>query len=117
MCIAGVTWRRSPPLSWPRRRRCPMRNIAMTVLSALLTACAVGPNYVRPAIKADTAFVNANVGPYSEQYPIAQFWTEFGDTTLDQLVDEALRANHDLRIALAHVQEARALHRETRLDL
>jgi multidrug efflux system outer membrane protein len=94
-----------------------MRKIATTLLTALLSACAVGPNYVRPPLKTDAAFVNAKVGPYSEQYPIARFWTEFGDATLDQLVDDALLANYDLRIALAHVKEARALHRETRLDL
>jgi len=94
-----------------------MRNIATTLLVALLSACAVGPNYVRPAIKTDSVFVNAKVATYSEQYPVARFWTQFGDETLDQLVDDALLANHDLRIALAHVKEARALHRETRLDL
>src|SRR5882762_10006144 len=111
MCIVGVIWRRSPRPSWQRRRRCPMRNIATTLLAALLAACAVGPNYVRPQIKADAVFVNAKAATYSEQYPIAQFWTEFGDATLDQLVGDALLANHDLRIALAHVKESRALHR------
>ncbi len=94
-----------------------MRKIATTLLAALLAACAVGPNYVRPAIKTDAAFVNAKGASYSDQYPVARFWRQFGDATLDQLVDDALLANHDLRIALAHVQEARALHRETRLDL
>ena len=94
-----------------------MRSITTLLLTALLTACAVGPDYRRPALKTDSEFVNAKAVTYSDQYPIAHFWTEFGDETLDQLVGDALLENHDLRIALAHVREARALHRETRLDL
>jgi len=94
-----------------------MRSIATLLLAALLTACAVGPDYRRPALKTGAEFVNAKAVTYSDQYPIAHFWTEFGDETLDHLVGDALLENHDLRIALAHVREARALHRETRLDL
>jgi len=94
-----------------------MRNIATLLLTTLLAACAVGPDYLRPATKTDSEFVNAKAATYSQQYPVAHFWTEFGDATLDQLVDDALLENHDLRIALAHVREARALHRETRLDM
>src|SRR5258706_53792 len=117
MFIAGTPRRHSPTASLPRGRRCPMRSIATLLLAALLTACAVGPDYRRPALKTGAEFVNAKAVTYSDQYPIAHFWTEFGDETLDHLVGDALLENHDLRIALAHVREARALHRETRLDL
>jgi len=94
-----------------------MRKLALLSLAALLPACAVGPNYVRPEVKTEATFANARATQYSEQDAVARFWTQFGDETLDKLVDDALIANHDLRIALAHVKEARAIHRETRLDL
>ena len=94
-----------------------MRKLALLSLAALLSACAVGPNYVRPEVKTEATFANAKATEYSEQDAVARFWTQFGDATLDKLVDDALAANHDLRIALAHVQEARAINRETRLDL
>jgi multidrug efflux system outer membrane protein len=94
-----------------------MAKLALLTLAALLSACAVGPNYTRPDIKTEATFANAKATEYSEQDAVAQFWTQFGDETLDTLVNDALLANHDLRIALAHVKEARALNRETRLDL
>ena len=43
-----------------------------------------------------------------------------GSSTIDllnRLVIEALTANHDLRIALAHLQQARALRTQALLDL
>jgi multidrug efflux system outer membrane protein len=47
----------------------------------------------------------------------AEFWQAFGDTRLSRLIDEALVANHDLRIALARLDGARALARESRFNL
>src|SRR5207237_8767609 len=46
-----------------------------------------------------------------------KFWTQLGDDTLNQLVDEALQANHDLRMAVGRLVEARALRREAGFDL
>ncbi len=46
-----------------------------------------------------------------------QFWRQFDDDTLDQLVSDALTANHDLRIALGNLVEARGSRRESLYDL
>jgi len=54
---------------------------------------------------------------YSTDEAQSQFWTQFGDDTLDHLVDDALAANHDLRIALGRLVEARAARRESLFDL
>ncbi len=94
-----------------------MRKLALLSLAALLSACAVGPNYVKPDVKTAPGFSGAAAATYTAQDPVAQFWTQFNDETLDQLVGDALAANHDLRIALAHVKEARALNRESKFDL
>ncbi len=91
------------------------------LIAATLSACAVGPDYKQPEQPVAQHFANSEATTFteasSEQYLLASFWTQFGDATLDQLVEQALTANHDLRIALARFAQARAIHRETRFDL
>jgi outer membrane protein, multidrug efflux system len=101
--------------------------IVIAALAAALAGCAVGPEYVKPATAVAPQFTGAQPvagaapgavpGPYSGEETQAKFWTQFGDATLDGLVDEALAANHDLRIALGHLVEARAVRREAQFDL
>jgi multidrug efflux system outer membrane protein len=68
----------------------------------------VGPNY-QPPETAAPAFRHADAGVV-EQKPIeAAWWTQFGDPTLDSLIDRALAGDLDLKIAAARVQESRAL--------
>jgi len=85
---------------------------ATVTAAALLAGCAVGPDYVRPAVDADVP------GSYVADTASARldttaadwdWWTAFGDTTLDRLVARSLRRNHDLQRATAAVLEARAL--------
>jgi multidrug efflux system outer membrane protein len=82
-----------------------------------LAGCAVGPNYVRPDTPVAQTFAGAAAGPYSSEDTAAKFWTQFGDQTLDRMVDDALDANHDLRIALARLVEARAERRQAQFGL
>ena len=82
-----------------------------------LSACAVGPHYTRPEIDAPAAFDRMDASSYGTDTPIAQFWSQFQDPLLEQLEDDALAANHDLRIAVARVESARALARQSRHDL
>ena len=91
--------------------------IALATLAAALAGCAVGPNYKTPATPVPSQFVGATEGAYSREDAQAAFWTQFGDATLDRLIDEALAANHDLRIALAHLVEARADRHHSQFDL
>src|SRR6202047_641401 len=94
-----------------------LRASAVTVLSALLASCAVGPNYVKPDSKVAPQFEGARDGAFSTADAQGKFWRQFGDDTLDRLVDEALDANHDLRMALGRLIEARALRRESEFAL
>jgi len=87
-------------------------------VAAILAGCAVGPNYKRPDTPVAPNYAGAEASTYSTDGHIqAKFWTEFDDETLNQLIDEALLANHDLRIALGHLVEARAARRESLFDL
>jgi len=91
--------------------------IALATLAAVLTGCAVGPNYVQPATPVAPQFAGAAQGPYSGTDVQGTFWTQFSDPTLDRLIDQALAANHDLRIALGNLMEARAQRHEAQFDL
>jgi outer membrane protein, multidrug efflux system len=91
--------------------------IVLTALAAVLAGCAVGPNYRKPETPTAAQFAGAAQGPYSGTDAQAQFWTQFNDTTLNELVDQSLAANHDLRIALGHLVVARAERRAAKLDL
>ena len=91
--------------------------IALATLAAALAGCAVGPNYVKPATPVAAQFAGTTEGAYSTAEVQAKFWTQFGDPTLDRLIDEALAANHDLRIALANLFEARTERHVAQFDL
>jgi outer membrane protein, multidrug efflux system len=91
--------------------------IALATLAAALAGCAVGPNYEKPATPVAAQFTGATQAGYSSADAQGKFWTQFGDPTLDRLIDESLVANHDLRIALAHLVEARADRHHSQFDL
>ncbi|WP_413292929.1 efflux transporter outer membrane subunit [Bdellovibrio sp. HCB185ZH] len=69
-----------------------------------LCACAVGPDYKRPTENLPSAlFANS-----TEQNIELGWWKQFGDGTLDKLIQMAFDHNLDLELALARVDEARA---------
>lgn len=85
--------------------------IAPIILAAtLLTSCAVGPNYRRPALQTPAAFRGAGGDPPRETASLAdlKWWEVFQDKQLHALIQEALAGNHDLRDAVARVEMARA---------
>nr|WP_298123478.1 efflux transporter outer membrane subunit [uncultured Pseudoxanthomonas sp.] len=94
-----------------------IRTLALGVAAALLAGCVtVGPDYVAPQTAPATLQHAASTG-YVADHPVATWWGQFDDPVLDQLVRESLLANPDVRIAIARVNEARAVFSERRLDL
>jgi multidrug efflux system outer membrane protein len=91
------------------------RWLAVSGLIASLAACAVGPNYRSPPQK-QADFSAAPTDTYVQESPVTQFWSVFGDATLSDLIVRALRENKDLHIAIANLNEARALRREALFD-
>ena len=95
---------------------------AVTGLATLLAGCAVGPDFRAPELPAAGAqFARAEPSAVLELASPevgsdAAFWRQFQDEQLTQLVEQALRANQELRGALARLDEAQALLRESRLD-
>ncbi len=80
-----------------------MRNLMILLMALSLTACSIGPDYVRP----ETAKHEA----WRAQYQAAEgvidsaWWKQFGDSELDRLVQSALRENLDIKIAAARVDQ------------
>jgi len=96
-----------------------LNSLAAAALLAL-AGCAVGPNYQPPAVAIDQAFINAGTASTNAQAPgsdIARFWRGFNDAALSDLVERALTANGDVRIAQARLQEARASLQGARAEL
>jgi len=98
-----------------------IRLLLAPVAAAVLAACAVGPDYhapeTRPAARFDGLEGTYSADTEKSGQAIGEFWRSFSDPTLDTLVDGALRSNYDVRIALARVEEARALRRNSAFDL
>src|SRR5262245_22626843 len=84
--------------------------IAAALLAMALSAgCALGPAYERPASELPAAWQGGPAGGLSA--PGERWWTLYADPALDLLVEEALVHNQDLALAVARVDEARALAR------
>ncbi|MCM3562325.1 MAG: efflux transporter outer membrane subunit [Hydrogenophaga sp.] len=91
-------------------------SLSTIALAVLLAGCAaVGPDHQTPAVALDERFINAGASGVNAQAPgedIARFWRGFNDAKLDALIERALAANTDVRLAQARLQEARALQGE-----
>ncbi len=90
-----------------------MKKIFTFLLSSfLLSACAVGPNYKRPAVQVPPQFRGAGASDQAtapESLADLKWVDLFQDDALKQLITTALEKNFDLRIAAERVLQARAL--------
>ena len=81
---------------------------AASALTAALSACAVGPNYVWPESTLPANFVHAP----TTAAPTAQlevWWQSFQDPVLNQIIERVLAENLDLAASQARVAQARAV--------
>jgi multidrug efflux system outer membrane protein len=82
---------------------------AAGVAAAWLSGCEVGPRYQRPQEAAPAAWGEAAEGGLnSAAADLGLWWASLGDPELSALVERAVAANHELRIAEARLREARA---------
>jgi multidrug efflux system outer membrane protein len=83
---------------------------ALTGVACGLGACAVGPDYSRPSADVAPAWTPAE--PWHEASPgdaaiKGQWWEAFKDPALDALVQQALDANQNLKVAAARLEQSR----------
>jgi multidrug efflux system outer membrane protein len=76
--------------------------------SVALAGCAVGPNYERPKLPTPPEYRFVQAPAQAQSLADAPWFQVFEDPTLQALIRDAIANNLDLRVALAHVEEARA---------
>jgi NodT family efflux transporter outer membrane factor (OMF) lipoprotein len=90
-----------------------LRSLLMLTPFVFLASCsAVGPDYTPPEVELPSAFRNPAIHAPDNQLS-DRWWETFQDPILTGLVEDAVRHNQDLRIAVAAVREARAARRIT----
>jgi outer membrane protein, multidrug efflux system len=86
--------------------------VPLALVITLISGCAVGPNYKRPAV--DTPGVYRGLTPDEaaknavRSLADEKWWDVFQDEQLKQLIRTALQQNYDLRIAATRVLQAQA---------
>lgn len=100
--------------------------IAVAIGACLLSACSLAPNENRPSMDIPSAFVESTDRSHSQLLPTedpgrwqpaepadqqqpSPWWNVFADPVLVRLAEEALAANPDVSIAMARLEQARAL--------
>jgi NodT family efflux transporter outer membrane factor (OMF) lipoprotein len=108
------------------------RTPVSTLLLCVLSACAVGPNYKRPAAPQDQGYGSAptqgetaaaqGAGGEAQRFILglnipADWWTLFKSPPLNQLVEQALKDNPDASAAQAALRQANELYAAQRATL
>lgn len=99
-----------------------MKRLAPAIVALLvLSGCNLAPRYVRPALPVPArtpAFPPAPTASQPAIVPADTAWRDFFvDDRLRDLIALALDNGRDLRLAVANVEQARALYRVQRADL
>ena len=85
------------------------QRLAATGLAVVLaSACAVGPNYMRPPVTPPEDFRGHVDAPEATSIADLPWWEVFEDEVLQQLILESLGANYDLKTAVYRVEQAKA---------
>jgi NodT family efflux transporter outer membrane factor (OMF) lipoprotein len=81
--------------------------ISLALLTALLSACALTPDYHRPEVAIAPDWDQGSA-PEAGEIVTADWWQRFGSDELDDLMQRAMAANHDLAAAVAAIEQARS---------
>lgn len=93
------------------------RFVLYLLSAALLSACAVGPDYVRPAVEAPAAFKEMQgwkIAQPQDQEIRGKWWEVFGDPELNALQEQVAISNQNLAQAEARFRQAKALVQSAR---
>ncbi|WP_441339355.1 efflux transporter outer membrane subunit [Pandoraea sp. PE-S2T-3] len=109
-----------PSQASPPAHRWPRLTFACLASLMLLSACAVGPDYQRPAVAMPTQFTElegwTQARPDAEG-PKGEWWKGFHDPLLDELMPQVEISNQTVRQSYANYQQALAEVRVARAGL
>jgi multidrug efflux system outer membrane protein len=92
-----------------------IRNTALFAALALAGCASVGPDYKTPATPAANVQGVDTARESADQFQ-AQWWTQFNDPVLNALIQRAAKGSLDLHIAVARLNESRALLGSAKAD-
>jgi NodT family efflux transporter outer membrane factor (OMF) lipoprotein len=92
----------------------------IVVLTGMLTACLVGPDYHRPAVPVATGYKELagwTAATPADAAPKGDWWTDFHDSLIDQLEPLVVVSNQTVRQDFANYQQALAQVKLARSEL
>ncbi len=104
-----------------KMKRSP-RHVLVVSIFLGLSGCMVGPEYTKPTVEAPDGWTTlrhpvvdgnekgADGTLTAKRVDVTSWWECFNDPMLCELVEKAVRSNHDLKLAEARLREARAAH-------
>src|SRR5215470_3294906 len=87
----------------------------VAIVTLFLSGCMLGPDYQRPNVNAPSAFIYETKD--AQNLVDTDWWKQFGDTVLDQLIAEALAHNMNVKVAAANVEQSIGVLTQTRSGL
>ena len=87
------------------------------VLSIFLSACTMGPDYVKPEVETPAQFKFAGGQQGPDEKMKEKWWLLFEDVLLTQLIEESMTNNYDLKAAFHKLEQARSSARIARSGL
>jgi len=85
------------------------RLLACSASALILAGCVMGPDYKKPDTPVPTEFRGATAAAEVTSVADLPWWGVFNDPQLQALIGEGLANNHDLKIAVSRIEQARAL--------
>jgi NodT family efflux transporter outer membrane factor (OMF) lipoprotein len=107
----------SRAIAMKRERRLHSVPIFLAICGCIVLAasgCMVGPDYHPPRPDAPSGWAGVTQAatqpsvPTAQPAELTQWWNQFGDPMLTQLVEDALKTNLDVELAVARLRQARA---------
>lgn len=103
------------------QKDCDMKQVIAVVfsvsISLFLTSCMVGPDYKKPELPAKKDWQSQSMTESPGKVIEMDWWKEFNDPQLDELVGSAIEQSYDLKILFDKLAAAGALTKKTRADL
>jgi len=93
----------------PALARVALRCLATIAPGVLIAGCIVGPIFKKPEVKLPDSFRSQLSASEAKSLADLPWWSVFNDKALQALITDALANNYDLQVAVARIEQARAV--------
>jgi multidrug efflux system outer membrane protein len=92
-----------------------LRGVLISIVLVGASGCVVGPDYQRPEIDSPSSF-RFDTSQTTASLADLPWWEVYTDETLGELIRSALINNYEVRIAVARVEQARAVAQQAKSE-